>query len=92
MEPRKTEKEDEERRLGRRCDGESLRGEPAWERCREDEVLYEWCVSSGESGPLKNYSSATHGRCASVVSPNTRLEGKIAVSTSHLASALRILT
>ena len=70
MEPRKTEKEDEERRLGRRCDGESLRGEPAWERCREDEVLYEWCVSSGESGPLKNYSSATHERYASVVSPD----------------------
>ena len=69
MEPRKTEKEDEERRLRRRCDRESLRGEPAWERCREDEVLYEWCVSSGESGPLKNYSSATHERYASVVSP-----------------------
>ena len=27
------------------------------------------CVSRGESGPLKNYSSATHERYASVVSP-----------------------
>ena len=86
MEPRREQKEDGERRLRRRCSRESLRGEPAWERCREDVELYEWCVSRGESGPLKNYSSATHERYASVVSPDRsfwRNYGRVALVCSR---------
>ena len=43
----------------------------AMQATQELAAAYEWCVSSGESGPLKNYSSATHERYASVVSPDS---------------------